>query len=176
MSFTRRVRMPFMAAVFVVATLLAVAFAATAQTQTIVFVPPQTIDEGSGQIEVQEPGSTLACTDSPFTFFVLEPEGGTCQVEGQTGPPEGLVCDIPAAVVVAAAAGQPIIGTLEAFECRTPQGGGDSGSGGGGGNGGSGGGSGGGGSGGGGGGATPITQEGEQDSEAGEVDQTYDVS
>jgi hypothetical protein len=42
-----------------------------------------------------------------------------------------------------------------------------------GGGGGSGGGS---GSGGGGGGATPITQEGEQDSEAGEIEQTFDVS
>ncbi len=52
-------------------------------------------------------------------------------------------------------------------------GGGGNGGGGGGGNGGGGG---GGNGGGGGGGATPITQEGEQESVAGEVDQSFDVS
>jgi hypothetical protein len=59
------------------------------------------------------------------------------------------------------------------FATRGPCGDGGGGDGGGG-NGG--GGNGGGGNGGGGGGATPITQEGEQDSEAGEIGQSFEVS
>ncbi len=104
--------------------------------------------------ELLEEGEPSECTNTTsgvtFDCTVTEVERF---VDPETGIPFVLVrhtCTIPA---------------------QAPPGGGDNGGGGGGDNGG-----GGGGDNGGGGGATPITQEGEQQAEAGEIDQTFDVS
>ena len=134
--------------VVMVAGVLATAVPALAQP-FIVFLP--------GQPGIQPPGATFSCTDRPFNL----PE--TCEFQ-QVGPPADLVCDIPTTVTIGRT------GPFQAFECHAPEptpeptqeptqepdarqqqpgaaGGG-----------------------------APITQEGEQEAESGDIDQSFDVS
>ena len=82
----------------------AVAQVAPAATQTIVFVPPQTVDS----FAVRDPGGTLACSGAPFTA-----PSGTCTSLGAGPPGSGLVCDIPTTVLAFDTV------RLSAFECHT---------------------------------------------------------
>ena len=146
------------AAIAIVTTLLASSYPAQAQQQFEVICSPSGL-AGSGETSCE--GS-----DEPFEgeVFICEPETGSVGTPSTcTHAPNGL---------------DP---TGEAFNCEITAVGGfgrfihtcgeaPPGGGGGGDNGGGGGGD------NGGGGATPITQEGEQEAEAGEIDQTFDVS
>lgn len=92
---------------------------------------------------------SLDCTDTEDPIELTECTPGA-------DIPEGQVCDIPVDFTFEGV----LVGS--GFQCRVPEappgdGGGS-------------------GTGGGGGGAAPITQEGDQESEAGEIDQSFDVS
>lgn len=138
---------------------LALAPSAQAQTNpTIIFVP--------GQPGVVSQGITLACSGGP-PFTVEIPSGGppgNCDVTSLGGSPSGLVCETP--TTVTATTGLVPVFVLQGFICSAPvappadappaeasgSGGGEGGA------------------------AAPITQEGEQESEAGEIDQSFEVS
>jgi hypothetical protein len=135
--------MLFTVAIFTGATILAAAFTVAAQEATVIFIPPQSFTEGNVEVNVPEPGATSTCTGRPFTLNISQPEEGTCQVPETSGPPAGLVCDIPTTLILEGLEGETTHVYLEAFECNTPQ---TSGSGSGAGGGGEGG------------GATPISQ------------------
>ena len=165
----KRIKIILTVAAVMVTGVLTTAVPALAQPPFIVFIPPQ-LDEANPA------GATVTCAARPFTL------PGSCDVATiQPGPPAGLVCDIPTTVLVIG------ILTLQAFECRepaapgptppgltppgltppgltppglTPEQGEQPGAAGAG----------------SGGGAAPITQEGEQESESGEIDQSFDIS
>jgi hypothetical protein len=86
-------------------TVPAVAQVTPAATQTIVFIPPQTVDS----ITVHVPGGTLSCSGAPFTA-----PSGTCTSLGDGPPGSGLVCDIPTTVLAFE------LVRLSAFECHAP--------------------------------------------------------
>jgi hypothetical protein len=86
-------------------TVPAMAQVAPAATQTIVFVPSQTVYN----LTVPDPGGTLSCSGAPFTA-----PSGTCTSLGAGPPGAGLVCDVPSTVLAFE------VVQLSAFECHAP--------------------------------------------------------
>ena len=80
----------------------------SAPPQTTVYVPPQILDAGGRQYRVSPPGGTLACSGAPYTA-----PSGSCTPLGDRTPDPGLVCDMPANVL--------LFGVLQlsAFACHT---------------------------------------------------------
>jgi hypothetical protein len=173
-----------MVAVGVMAMVLAsavLAQAQQAQESTILFVPAQQIVGGG---EVPPGGATVSCTGTPFVLFLGPPSGeptsgGTCTFENFGPPGAEFVCDTPTTLFLRFVGGDIVPDIpLSAFECRVPptppppptpapvpedhqphhqnhqphtppppQSG-----------------------------TAPITQDAEQQSEAGEIDQSFEVS
>jgi hypothetical protein len=159
LSGVNRSRMALMVTVFATALVLGSAVVGQAREQTTLFVPSQPLP-GGGQ--VPGGGATVSCNSGPPFVLFLDPvtggptSGGTCTFE-QFGRPGGnLVCDDPTTLFLRPPAGSPILDDvpLSAFVCSVPveEEAQPSSS------------------------PAPINQEGDQESESGEVDQTFEVS
>jgi hypothetical protein len=187
MSRVRRTKVIFVGAMALVSMLLSTALPGQAQEPTFLFVPTQQVPLlGPDPIPPGGAGATAACTSGPPFVFTLdagtgEPTpGGNC-TQSQFGPPAGLICDTPTTLFLRFVGGDTVPDIpLSAFVCRVPptpapptpapptpapvpedeqhhqnhqppstpptQG------------------------------AAPITQDSEQQSEAGEIDQSFEVS
>jgi hypothetical protein len=147
-----------MVAVLAAALVLGSAVVGQARERTTLFVPSQPIPGVPGAT-VPAGGVTLSCTGTPFVLIVDfqngPTSGGTCTFE-QLGRPGGnLVCDDHTTLFLRPLGGGIADIPLSAFVCSVPveeepQPPSSS--------------------------PTPVTQEGDQESESGEVDQSFDVS
>ena len=75
---------------------------------TILFIPPQSIDAGGHKYTVHPPGGTVACSGEPYTA-----PSGTCTPLGNRMPDPGLACDVPVRFLAFG------ILPLSAFACHT---------------------------------------------------------
>jgi hypothetical protein len=147
-----------MIAVGVMALVLGFAVLAQAQERTTLFVPSQPIPGTSDG--VPPGGATVSCTGTPFVLFIGPDgpiSGGTCDFEGFGRPGGNLVCDDPTTLFLRPPPGSGIPDDvpLSAFVCSVPveeEEAQPSSS------------------------PTPVAQEGEQESESGEIDQDFEVN
>jgi hypothetical protein len=156
-SSVNRSRMAVMVPVLAAALVLGSAVVGQARERTILFVPSQPIP-GTGA-EVPPGGATVSCTGTPFVLFIGDGpiSGGTCDFERFGSPGGNLVCDEPTTLFLRPPPEAEIDDDvpISAFVCSAPieeaQLSSSS-------------------------SADPVTQEGEQESESGEVDQSFEVS
>jgi hypothetical protein len=145
-----------MVAVLAAALVLGSAVVGQARERTTIFVPSQPI-AGVPGATVPAGGATVTCDGGPpfvlFVDFVSGPtSGGTCTFE-QFGRPGGnFVCDDPTTLFIRFVGAGIADIPLSAFVCSVPVEEAQPSS------------------------SAPITQEGEQDSESGEIDQDFEVS
>jgi hypothetical protein len=145
-----------MVAVLAATLVLGSAVVGQARERITLFVPEQAV----GFVQVPPGGATLSCTGTPFVLFVNgetgPTSGGTCDFERFGEPGGNLVCDDPATLFIRLLGGEIADIPISAFVCSVPVDEAEE--------------------------AqpssapAPVTQEGEQESEAGEIDQTFDVS
>jgi len=146
-----------MVVVLAAALVLGSAVVGQARERTTLFVPSQTIPGGG---EVPPGGATVSCTHAPFVLFIGQSgpiAGGTCDFE-QFGAPGGdLVCEDPTTLFLRPLGAGIADVPISAFECSVPveedQPSSTTTS-----------------------SPAPVTQEGDQESESGEIDQTFDIS
>ena len=143
-----------MVALLAAALVLGSAVVGQARERTTLFVPSQPFP-GVPEGEVPPGGATVLCTDNPFVL-VIGPDGptseGTCTFEHFGRPGGNFVCDDPTTLFLRPLGGGIADVPISAFVCSVPVEEAQPSS------------------------PTPITQEGEQESEAGEVDQSFEVS
>jgi hypothetical protein len=131
MSRVRRVKVIFVGAVALVSMLLSTAFPGQAQEPTFVFVPTQQVPLlGPDPIPPGGSGATATCTSGPPFVFTLDSTGnptpgGNCTQSQEFGPPAGLICDTPTTLFLRFVGGPPGGPTipdipLSAFVCRAP--------------------------------------------------------
>ena len=146
-----------MVAIFAVALVLGSAGLGQARERITLFVPEQTV----GFVQVPPGGATVSCTGTPFVLFVDgvtgPTSGGTCDFERFEAPGGNLVCDDPTTLFIRLLGGGIADIPISAFVCSVPveeaaQPSSATSS------------------------PAPITQEGDQESEAGEIDQSFDIS
>jgi hypothetical protein len=144
-----------MVAVLAAALVLVSTVAGQARERTTIFVPSQPI-VGVPGATVPAGGATVTCDGGPpfvlFVDFVSGPtSGGTCTFEHLGRPGGNFVCDDPTTLFIRFVGGGIADVPLSAFVCSVPEEVQPS-------------------------SPTPITQEGEQNSESGEIDQSFGVS
>jgi hypothetical protein len=146
-----------MVAVAAAALVLASAIVGQARERTTLFVPAQQIIPGIPDAAVPAGGATVSCTGTPFVLIVDfengPTSGGTCDFEHLGRPGGNLVCDDPAKLFIRPLGGEIADIPLSAFVCSVPieeEAQPSS--------------------------PAPVTQEGEQESESGEVDQSFEIS
>jgi hypothetical protein len=150
-----RSRIAIIVVVLAAVLVLSSAVGGQAREQVTLFVPEQTV----GFVQVPPGGGTVSCTGRPFILFVDgvtgPTSGGSCDFERFGGPRGNLVCDDPTTLFIRIVGGGIPDIPISAFVCSVPveeeQEAHPS-------------------------SATPVTQEGEQQSESGEIDQSFDVS
>jgi hypothetical protein len=142
-----------MVAVAAAALVLASAVVGQARERTTLFVPSQPIPGTDG--EVPPGGATVSCTDTPFVLFIADGPitGGTCTFEHFGRPGGNLVCDEPTTLFLRPPPDSEIDDdiAISAFVCSVPVEMQSS-------------------------SPAPVTQEGDQESDSGEVGQSFDVS
>jgi hypothetical protein len=154
-----RSRIAIMVALLAAALVLGSAIVGQARERTTLFVPSQPIP-GTGGGEVPPGGATVSCTGTPFVLFIAEGpiSGGSCTFEHFGRPGGNLVCDDPTTLFLRPPPESEIDEEvpLSAFVCSVPveneaqQPSPSS--------------------------PAPVTQEGDQESEAGEIGQSFEVS
>jgi hypothetical protein len=148
-----RSRIAIIVVVLAAVLVLSSAVGGQARERITLFVPEQTV----GFVQVPPGGGTVSCTGRPFILFVDgvtgPTSGGTCTFERFGAPGGDLVCDDPTTLFIRILGeGIPDI-PISAFVCSAPEEESQPPAVGG-----------------------PITQETEQDSEAGEINQSFEVS
>jgi hypothetical protein len=155
LSSVNRSRVAVVVAVGVMAIVLGFAVLAQAQERTTLFVPEQTV----GFVQVPPGGATVSCTGTPFVLFVDgvtgPTSGGTCDFERFGAPGGNLVCDDRTTLFIRLLGGGVADIPISAFVCSVPEEDAQTSSSS---------------------SPAPVTQEGDQESESGEVDQSFEVS
>jgi hypothetical protein len=156
LSSVNRNRLALMVVVLAAALVLGSAVVGQARERITLFVPEQTV----GFVQVPPGGGTVSCTGRPFVLFVDgvtgPTSGGTCDFERFGAPGGNFVCDDPTTLFIRIIGGGIADIPISAFVCSVPEeedaqtASSSS--------------------------PAPVTQEGDQESEAGEVDQSFDIS